>query len=134
VVEEGKLEDLKTVGSTKRVLEIGPEQATAPYGREDVFRPLVVQISVGTDEEYRQGHPQDVVEKSEKITINGFAGTLQVGKGRDLAYIFQDPSDPSLRVTLYDTTLLQPYKEEEQRVGMQQGVMDTINGFCFLPR
>lgn len=134
VVEEGKLEDLKTAGSTKRVLEIGPEQGTAPYGPDDVFRPLVVQVSVGTEEEYRQSHPQDSIESSEKITLNGFTGTLQVGKGGDLAYIFQDPSDPSLTVTMYDTTVLQPYKEDEQRVGMQQGVTDVIDGFCFLPR
>lgn len=134
VVEEGKLEDLKTVGSTKRVLEIGPEPGTDVYGSQDVFRPLVVDVSVGTEEEYRQSHPQDSIESSEKIAINGFAGTLLVGKGGDLAYVFQDPFDPSLRVTMYDTTMLQPYREEEQKVGMQQGVMDTINGFCFLPR
>ncbi len=76
-----------------------PPDPTAP----NIIAPLSVEVSVGTMEEYRRMYPE--LESSETLQVNGLPVTLEqqvTGDYREIRYLFQHPSDPTLRVTVRD--------------------------------
>lgn len=67
-------------------MQFGPETGTYPFG-PDTVRPLILEVSAGTMEGYRETHPEADVVTSQEVSINGYSVLGESTNYGEMAYI-----------------------------------------------
>jgi hypothetical protein len=94
-----------SIDNPELALPIVQAFALAPRDWEERYEPLVVEVSLGSINEYRRLYPEP--DRSEVVDMGGYTATIEehmYEESRQINYVFQDQRFSDLRVTVLDWT------------------------------